>query len=85
MNIGMDRRKAKLAVSMSPALLSKVKALVSRKRAKSVSAYVEHAVAAQLAAEADFDLMIAKRLAETGGPATPREREKARRLLRGAA
>ena len=81
----MTRPKVKLAISMSPAVLDKVKAIVSRKRSRSVSAYVEHAVAAQLAAEADFDLLVAQRLDETGGPATRIERERARKLLRGAA
>jgi hypothetical protein len=52
----MPAPKVKLAVSMSPALLRRVKEVVGRKAAKSVSAYVEHAVAAQLAAEAHFDV-----------------------------
>lgn len=47
----MHPPKVKLAVSMSPALL-RVKAVVARKRFKSVPAYVEHAVAAQLASDA---------------------------------
>jgi hypothetical protein len=81
----MTEPKAKLAISMSPALLAKVKTAVSRARAKSVSAYIEHAVAAQLAAEADFDVLLAESLAKSGGPPTAAERAQARRLLRGAA
>lgn len=81
----MTEAKVKLAISMSPSLLAKVKAAVSRARAKSVSAYIEHAVAAQLAAEADFEVMLAETLAGTGGPPTAAERAQARRLLRGAA
>jgi hypothetical protein len=81
----MTPPKVKLAISMSPALLAKVKSVVSRKQSASVSAYIEHAVATQLAAEADFDLLVAQRLDETGGPATEAERVRARRLLRGAA
>jgi hypothetical protein len=81
----MQTRKVKLAVSMSPALLRRVKAVVAQKRSKSVSAYVEHAVAAQLASEAHFDLLIEQALAETGGAATRAERSRARKLLRGAA
>ncbi len=77
--------KVKLAVSMAPALVRKVKAVVARKRAKSVSAYVEHAVAAQLAAEADFDVLLAEALAATGGAATAAERSRARKWLRGVA
>ena len=85
MQKGMTRPKVKLAVSMSPALLAKVKAAVSAGRARSVSAYVEHAVAGQLAAEADFDLVLAEVFAQTGGRPTPSERARARKLLRGAA
>ena len=79
------KRKAKIAISMSPALLEKVRAVVASDRAKSVSAYVEHCVAAQLAAEADFDLLVEETLERTGGPATAAERARARKLLRGAA
>jgi hypothetical protein len=85
MKNGMQSPKIKLAISMSPELLEKVKAVVAQKRARSVSAYVQHAVAAQLAAEADFDLLIAEALAETGGPPTRTELARARKLLRGAA
>ena len=81
----MTEPKVKLAISMSPSLLAKVKRSVSRARSKSVSAYIEHAVAAQLAAEADFDVLLAESLAKTGGPPTAAERARARRLLRGAA
>lgn len=81
----MPAPKVKLAVSMSPALLRRVKSVVASRRSKSVSAYVEHAVAAQLAAEAHFDVLIEAALADTGGPATRAERARARRLLRGAA
>lgn len=73
MKNGVHSPKVKLGVSMSPELIEKVKAVVAHKRARSVSAYVEHAVAAQLAAEADFDLLIAEELDETGGPPTPED------------
>jgi hypothetical protein len=82
---GMTAPKVKLAISMSPVVLAKVKSLVSRSASSSVSAYIEHAVAAQIAAEADFDLLLSQRLNETGGPPTRAERAQARRLLRGAA
>lgn len=78
----MNSRKVKLAVSMSPSLVEKMKAVVLRGRVRSVSAYVEHAVAAQLAAEADFDRLIEQALAETGGPPTRAERMRARKTLR---
>lgn len=81
----MPAPKVKLAISMSPALLRRVKRLVSGGHSKSVSAYVEHAVAAQLAAEANFDGLLEQALGETGGPPSAAERARARRLLRGAA
>jgi Arc/MetJ-type ribon-helix-helix transcriptional regulator len=81
----MHSRKVKLAVSMAPALLRQVKSQVELGRAKSVSAWVEHAVAAQLAAEADFDALLAEALAATGGTPTAAEKARARRLLRGRA
>ena len=81
----MPAPKVKLAVSMSPVLLRRVKAHVAARRSKSVSAYVEHAVAAQLAAETHFDVLVEAALADTGGPATSVERARARKLLRGAA
>jgi hypothetical protein len=77
--------KVKLAISMAPAILQKVKAVVAQGRAKNVSAYIEHAVAAQLAAETDFDALVAESLEQSGGPATAAERARARKLLRGAA
>lgn len=81
----MSKTKVKLAVTMSPALVEKVKSIVTKGGAKSVSAYIEHAVAAQLAAEADFDALLAEALERTGGPPTAKERARARKLLRGAA
>ena len=81
----MTGPKVKLTISMSPSLMAKVKSAVSRKRATSVSAYIEHAVMAQLAAEADFDVLLSQSLAQTGGPPTRAERARARKLLRGAA
>ena len=81
----MPPPKVKLAISMSPALLRRVKRAVSSGRTKSVSAYVEHSVSAQLAAEASFDALVAEALAESGGPPTRAERARARRILRGAA
>ena len=81
----MTANKVKLAITVSPALLEKIKSTVSSTRGKSVSAYIEHAVAAHMAAEADFDLLLAESLNESGGPPTPAERARARRLLRGAA
>lgn len=47
---GMQTPKAKVAVSMSADLVAALRAAVADGRARSVSAYVEHAVRAQLAA-----------------------------------
>jgi hypothetical protein len=81
----MPVAKVKLAVSMNAALVQRVKAVVGQKRAASVSAYVEHAVAAQLAAEAHFDALLEEALGETGGAPSRAERARARRQLSGAA
>ncbi len=85
MIIGMTRPKTKLAVSLDATLVDRVKALVASGTAPSVSAYVEHALTSQLAAEADFDASVAEGLRKTGGPLKPAERSAARRLLRGVA
>ena len=81
----MRQAKAKLRVTMSPALVRKLKALVVKGRAESVSALVERAVEAQLAAEARFDELLTEALMRTGGPPTAAERARARKRLRGTA
>ena len=77
--------KVKVAITIAPALLDRVKTIVGARRAKSVSAYIEHAVAAQLASEATFDALMSRSLEASGGPATRAERAQARKRLRGAA
>lgn len=42
-------------------------------------------IVGQLAAEADFDTLLAELFAETGGPLTDQERASARRALHGGA
>ena len=81
----MTVRKAKIAVTIDADVLARVKSAVEAGEARSVSAYVEHAVASQLAAEASFDTMLAEMLESTGGPPTDEERAEARRLLTGDA
>ena len=66
---------------MDRELLTRVSEEVSEGKAPSVSAYIEHAVARQLDAEAGFSATIAEMLASTGGTATDEERSGARRLL----
>lgn len=73
--------KVKVAVSLSPDLVEQLRAAVSGGRARSVSAYVEHALRAQFAAEVEFDAVVDEMLAATGGPPTAEERAAAARLL----
>lgn len=81
----MPAPKVKLAVSMSPSLVLRLKTAVEQGRVKSVSAYIEHAVTAQLAAEAHFDVLLEQAFAETGGAPTSAERARARKRLSGVA
>lgn len=75
------RPKVKITVTLSPDIAEQLRGAASDGRARSVSAYVEHAVRAQFAAEADFDALIEEMLAATGGPPTTQERADAARLL----
>lgn len=77
----MEGRKVKVAITLRPDVVADVRRRVGGGQARSVSAFIERAVVAQLAAEADFDSMIDEMLAATGGPATAEERATARRLL----
>ena len=77
--------KVKLAITLRADVVRKVRDAVAEGRARSVSAYIEHAVVSQLAAEADFDSLIAEMLAASGGPPTKQERAAARKLLSGSA
>ncbi len=77
----MTARKAKTTITIDEDVLDQVRALVAAGSASSVSAYIEHAVRAQLTAETEFDSVIEEILAATGGPATTAERSGARALL----
>lgn len=81
----MESRKVKVAITLRPTVLERVRAAVASGRARSVSAYIEHAVVGQLAAEATFDALADELLAATGGPPTAKERARARRVLSGKA
>lgn len=78
---GMAEPKAKITVTLQAEVVERVRAAVADGRARSVSAYIEHAVVGQLAAEADFDATISEMLAETGGAPSAAERKVARELL----
>ncbi len=77
----MAATKNRLTVTVDADIAGQVKAVVAQGGASSVSAYVEHAMRCQLAADADFDKLLATMLDETGGPLTPDERAAASRLL----
>jgi hypothetical protein len=79
----MTATKSRLTVTVDTDIADQVRALVAQGGASNVSAYVEHAVKCQLAADADFDVLLATMLDETGGPLTPDERAAARRVLSG--
>ncbi len=83
--ISMTATKSRLTITVDADIADQVKALVAQGGAPSVSAYVEHAMKCQLAADADFDVLLATMLDETGGPLTPDERAAARRVLSGEA
>ena len=77
----MNEPKVKVAVSLSADLVQQLRAAVADGRTRSVSAFVEHAVRAQFAAEVEFDAMLADMLAATGGAPSDEERAAAARLL----
>lgn len=83
MMIGMTVPRAKITITIDAALLARVRLAVEAGHARSVSAYIEHAVAGQLTAEDDFEAMLTESLAATGGPPTDAELEAAGRLLAG--
>ncbi len=53
--IGITAPKARIAVTIDTEVPARVESTVAAGEARSVSAYVEHAVASQLAAETSFD------------------------------
>ena len=77
----MTKPKAKIAITIDPDVLARVKSEVEAGPLRSVSAYIEHAVVNQLTAEDDFDSWLAEALEATGGPLTEEERAEAQRIL----
>jgi hypothetical protein len=82
---GMTLAKRKITITIDAAVLGQVKEGVTAGQSSSVSAFIEHAVIAQLAADTDFDPIIAELLATSGGKPTKKELAEARRLLSGTA
>lgn len=81
MTTGMNAEK--IAVSLSPELLRKVRTAVKAGRASSVSAYVSRALENETKLES-LDALLDEMLESSGGPATPAERRTARKELRSA-
>jgi Arc/MetJ-type ribon-helix-helix transcriptional regulator len=65
--------KAKIAVTLPPALVSRAQDAVREGRAPSISAYVASALEEKVKLD-DLEKMLDEMLAETGGPLTVRER-----------
>ncbi len=82
---GMTLPKRKITITIDAAVLEQVKEGVTAGQNSSVSAFIEHAVVAQLAADTDFDPIIADLLATSGGTPTKKELSEAQRLLSGTA
>ena len=77
----MTKPKSKIAITIDPDVLARVKSEVEAGPLRSVSAYIEHAVVNQLTAEDDFDSWLAEALEATGGPLTEEEMAEAQRIL----
>ena len=81
----MTKSRAKITITIDQEVLARVRLAVEGGHARSVSAYIEHAVVGGLAAEADFDAILAEIFEATGGQPTDEERAAARSLLAGEA
>lgn len=63
----------KVTVTLDEKQIEQIRARVESGSAKSVSGFVQHAVANALADDESWAAMLAEALEETGGPATPEE------------
>lgn len=72
MPIGMATKK--VTVTLDTEQLAAIRALVEARSAKSVSAFVQHAVAVSLNDVAGWGALLASALDKTGGPITRAER-----------
>lgn len=72
--------KAKIAVTLPPALVARARRAVRQGRAESVSAYVAAALEEKTKLD-ELQDMLNQMLAETGGPLTAGEREAADQAL----
>ncbi len=81
----MTGPKAKTTITIDKELLAMVRTAVAAGAASSVSAYIEHSVRGQLAAETEFDAIVDEIFASTGGPPTPAEQAAAQSVLSNSA
>jgi Arc/MetJ-type ribon-helix-helix transcriptional regulator len=81
MQIGMATKK--VTVTLEVDQLTAIRALVEGRSARSVSAFVQHAVAVSLSDVAGWGALLADALEQTGGPLTKAERSWADRVLDG--
>lgn len=72
----------KVTVTLDDAQLSAIRGLVAARSAKSVSAFVQHAVDVSLNDVAGWGALLAGALEKTGGPLTKAERQWADGILR---
>lgn len=72
MDIGMATKK--VTITLADHQLAAIRALVEARSARSVSAFVQHAVAVSLDDVAGWGVLLASALEQTGGPVTKAER-----------
>jgi Arc/MetJ-type ribon-helix-helix transcriptional regulator len=72
--------KAKIAITLPPALVTHAQDAVREGRASSISAYVTSALAEKAKLD-ELEKMLDEMLAETGGPLTAREQDAANSAL----
>ena len=71
----------KITITLPDRQLSEIRKRVAAQESSSVSGFIQHAVQKSLENAAAFRAMIDEGLKATGGPATPKERAWARRML----
>lgn len=71
MVIGMVTKK--ITITLGEDQVQRIRALVEKGTASSISGFVQHAVSTALDEDDSFAAMLAEALEATGGPATPEE------------
>ena len=79
MVVGMATRK--ITITLGDDQVQEIHALVTARRAASISAFVQHAVRVALSDAAGWKEMLGEALQQTGGPLTQKERAWADTLL----